>query len=26
VVVQQGGYGRILGAAYLGRVDYYAAQ
>ena len=26
VVVQQGGYGRVIGAAYLGRADYYALQ
>jgi hypothetical protein len=26
VIVQKGGYGHVLGAAYLGRVDYYAQQ
>jgi hypothetical protein len=26
ILVQQGGYGRMLGAAYLGHVDYYASQ
>ncbi len=26
VLVQQGGFGRVLGAAYLGRTDYYASR
>ena len=26
VLVQQGGYGRVIGAAYLGHTDYYAEQ
>jgi len=26
VLVQQGGYGRMIGAAYLGHIDYYAEQ
>jgi hypothetical protein len=26
VVVQQGGYGHVIGAAYVGRPDYYAQQ
>ena len=26
IVVQQGGYGRVIGAAYLGHADYYALQ
>ncbi len=26
VVVQQGGFGHIIGAAYLARPDYYAAR
>ena len=26
VMVQQGGYGRVLGAAYLGQAQYYAQQ
>ena len=26
VLVQQGGYGRVLGAAYLARTDYYASR
>ncbi len=26
IVLQQGGYGRVLGAAYLGHAEYYAQQ
>ena len=26
VVLQQGGYGRVLGAVYLGHAEYYAQQ